>query len=110
MHKLNTMKRKGYLINSRIYLFLACIMFSSCQDNYLNCLDLEYGTEYIKITGVSESDKNYFKYFCKKTDVFGIKVYATENVDNDKILHAADQKSRAKGPTSLYKSGFEMAK
>ena len=52
-------------------------------------MDLEYGTEYIKITGVSESDKNYFKYFCKKTDVFGIKVYATENVDNDKILHAA---------------------
>ena len=89
MHKLNTMKRKGYLINSRIYLFLAWIIFSSCQDNYLNCLDLEYGTEYIKITGVSESDKNYFKYFCKKTDVFGIKVYATENVDNDKILHAA---------------------
>lgn len=89
MHKSNTIKRKGYLINSRIYLFLAWIMFSSCQDNYRNCLDLEYGTEYIQITGVDESDKNYFKYFCKKTDVFGIKVYATENVDNDKILHAA---------------------
>ena len=89
MHKSNTIKRKGYLINSRIYLFLAWIMFSSCQDNYRNCLDLEYGTEYIQITGVGESDKNYFKYFCKKTDVFGIKVYATENVDNDKILHAA---------------------
>ena len=89
MHKSNTIKRKGYLINSRIYFFLAWIMFSSCQDNYRNCLDLEYGTEYIQITGVDESDKNYFKYFCKKTDVFGIKVYATENVDNDKILHAA---------------------
>ena len=89
MHKSNTIKRKGYLINSRIYFFLAWIMFSSCQDNYRNCLDLEYGTEYIQITGVGESDKNYFKYFCKKTDVFGIKVYATENVDNDKILHAA---------------------
>ena len=89
MHKSNTIKRKGYLINSRIYFFLAWIMFSSCQDNYINCLDLEYGTEYIQITGVGESDKNYFKYFCKKTDVFGIKVYATENVDNDKILHAA---------------------
>ncbi len=89
MHKSNTIKRKGYLINSRIYLFLAWIMFSSCQDNYRNCLDLEYGTEYIQITGVGEPDKNYFKYFCKKTDVFGIKVYATENVDNDKILHAA---------------------
>ena len=89
MHKSNTIKRKGYLINSRIYLFLAWITFSSCQDNYRNCLDLEYGTEYIQITGVGESDKNYFKYFCKKTDVFGIKVYATENVDNDKILHAA---------------------
>ena len=89
MHKSNTIKRKGYLIDNRIYLFLAWIMFSSCQDNYRNCLDLEYGTEYIKITGVSESDKNYFKYFCKKTNVFGIKIYATENVDNDKILHAA---------------------
>tara|TARA_B100000575_G_C23107716_1_gene639513 strand:+ start:426 stop:1199 length:774 start_codon:yes stop_codon:yes gene_type:complete len=52
-------------------------------------LDLEYGTEYIKITGVSESDKNYFKYFCKTSEVFGIKIYATEKVDNDKILHAA---------------------
>ncbi|MAK06736.1 MAG: hypothetical protein CMG94_01675 [Marinoscillum sp.] len=89
MHKSNTIKRKGYLIDNRIYLFLAWIMFSSCQDNYRNCLDLEYGTEYIKITGVSESDKNYFKYFCKKTNVFGIKIYATENVDNDKMLHAA---------------------
>ena len=89
MHKSNTIKRKGYLIDNIIYLFLAWIMFSSCQDNYRNCLDLEYGTEYIKITGVSESDKNYFKYFCKKTNVFGIKIYATENVDNDKILHAA---------------------
>ena len=52
-------------------------------------MDLEYGTEHIKITGISESDKNYFKYFCKTSNVFGIKIYATENVDNDKILHAA---------------------
>ena len=64
-------------------------MFISCQDNYENCLDLEYGTEFIKITGVSESDKNYFKYFCKTSDVFGIKIYATENVDNEKVFHAA---------------------
>ena len=64
-------------------------MFISWQDNYENCLDLEYGTEFIKITGVSESDKNYFKYFCKTSDVFGIKIYATENVDNEKVLHAA---------------------
>ncbi|MFL2990230.1 MAG: hypothetical protein ACJZZG_01970 [Cytophagales bacterium] len=52
-------------------------------------MDLEYGTEYIRVNGVSEADKNYFKYFCKTSDVFGIKIYATENVDNDKILHAA---------------------
>ena len=47
--------------------FLLLLLISiSCHyyDNYENCLDLEYGTEYIKITGVSESDKNYFKYFC----------------------------------------------
>ena len=41
-----------------------------------------------KIKGVDESDKNYFKYFCKTTDVFGIKIYATENVANEKIFHA----------------------
>jgi hypothetical protein len=71
-----------------LYLFILFLCFS-CQDNYENCLDLEYGTEYIKITGVSESDKNYFKYFCKTTDIFGIKIYATENVENEKVLHAA---------------------
>ena len=72
----------------KLHLFILLLCYS-CQDNYENCLDLEYGTEYIKITGVSESDKNYFKYFCKTSDVFGIKIYATENVDNDKVLHAA---------------------
>ena len=71
-----------------IFLILLLILLS-CQDNYENCLDLEYGTEFIKITGVSESDKNYFKYFCKTSDVFGIKIYATENIDNEKVLHAA---------------------
>ena len=87
MLKSNTKRIKGYLTNiNYLILFFA---ISSCQDNYQNCLDLEYGTEYIKITGVSESDKNYFKYFCKTSEVFGIKIYATENVDNDKILHAA---------------------
>ena len=72
--------------------FLLILLISiTCHyyDNYENCLDLEYGTEYIKITGVSESDKNYFKYFCKTTEVFGIKIYATEGVKNEKLLHAA---------------------
>ena len=72
--------------------FLLLLLISiSCHyyDNYENCLDLEYGTEYIKITGVSESDKNYFKYFCKTTEVFGIKIYATEGVKNEKLLHAS---------------------
>ncbi len=72
----------------KLHLFILFLCYS-CQDNYEKCLDLEYGTEYIKITGVSESDKNYFKYFCKTSDVFGIKIYATENVDNEKVLHAA---------------------
>ena len=72
----------------KLHLFILFLCYS-CQDNYENCLDLEYGTEYIKITGVSESDQNYFKYFCKTSDVFGIKIYATENVDNEKVLHAA---------------------
>ena len=70
-------------------LILLILLITSCQDNYEKCLDLEYGSEYIKITGVSESDKNYFKYFCKTTDVFGIKIYATENVSNEKVFHAA---------------------
>ena len=70
-------------------LILLIFTITSCQDNYEKCLDLEYGSEYIKIRGVSESDKNYFKYFCKTTDVFGIKIYATENVANEKIFHAA---------------------
>ena len=47
-------KIKGYLTNIN---YLILFLLSSCQDNYQNCLDLEYGTEYIKITGVSESDK-----------------------------------------------------
>ena len=88
MLKLNTKRIKGYLINLK-FLILLLFIFTSCHDNYQNCIDLDYGSEYIKIRGVEESDKNYFKYFCKTTEVFGIKIYATENVANDKIFHAA---------------------
>ena len=88
MLKLNTKRIKGYLINLK-FLILLLFVFTSCHDNYQNCIDLDYGSEYIKIRGVEESDKNYFKYFCKTTEVFGIKIYATENVANDKIFHAA---------------------
>ena len=80
--KLKTMK-----IN--YFMFLVFILFSCQEDNYKECADLTYGTDYIKITGVSESDKNYFKYFCKTTEIFGIKIYATDKVDNEKMLHAA---------------------
>ena len=88
MLKLNTKRIKGYLINLK-FLILLLFIFTSCHDNYQNCIDLDYGSEYIKIRGVEESDKNYFKYFCKTTEVFGVKIYATENVANDKIFHAA---------------------
>ena len=80
--------RKDYLIDLKHLLSLFLFLFS-CQDNYQNCSGLDYGSEHIKIKGVNESDKNYFKYFCKKTEVFGIKIYATENVANDKLFHAA---------------------
>ena len=70
-------------------MFLVFIFFSCKEDNYKECADLTYGTDYIQITGVSESDKNYFKYFCKTTEIFGIKIYATNKVDNEKMLHAA---------------------
>lgn len=88
MLKLNTKRIKGYLINLK-FIILLLFIFASCHDNYQNCIDLDYGSEYIKIRGVEESDKNYFKYFCKTTEVFGVKIYATENVANDKIFHAA---------------------
>ena len=88
MLKLNIKRIKDYLINLK-FLILFLILFASCHDNYQNCIDLDYGSEYIKIKAVEESDKNYFKYFCKKTEVFGIKIYATENVANEKLFHAA---------------------
>ena len=88
MLKLHTKRTKGYLINLK-FIILLLFIFESCHDNYQNCIDLDYGSEYIKIRGVEESDKNYFKYFCKTTEVFGVKIYATENVANDKIFHAA---------------------
>ena len=88
MLKLNIKRIKGYLINLK-FLILLLFVFTSCHDNYQNCIDLDYGSEYIKIKAVEESDKNYFKYFCKKTEVFGIKIYATENVANEKLFHAA---------------------
>ena len=88
MLKLNIKRIKGYLINLKI-LTLLLIFFTSCHDNYQNCIGLDYGSEHIKIKGVDESDKSYFKYFCKKTEVFGIKIYATENVANEKLFHAA---------------------
>ena len=88
MLKLNIKRIKGYLINLK-FLILFLIFFTSCHDNYQNCIGLDYGSEHIKIKGVDESDKSYFKYFCKKTEVFGIKIYATENVANEKLFHAA---------------------
>ena len=85
------LKKKFKLDTIKInyFMFLVFILFSCKEDNYKECADLTYGTDYIQITGVSESDKNYFKYFCKTTKVFGIKIYATNKVDNEKMLHAA---------------------
>ena len=85
------LKKKFKLDTIKInyFMFLVFILFSCQEDNYKECADLTYGTDYIKITGVSESDKNYFKYFCKTTEIFGIKIYATNKVDNEKMLHAA---------------------
>ena len=85
------LKKKFKLDTIKInyFMFLVFIFFSCKEDNYKECADLTYGTDYIQITGVSESDKNYFKYFCKTTEVFGIKIYATNKVDNEKMLHAA---------------------
>lgn len=76
-------------IKINYFMFLVFILFSCKEDNYKECADLTYGTDYIQIKGVSESDKNYFKYFCKTTEIFGIKIYATNKVDNEKMLHAA---------------------
>ena len=85
------LKKKFKLDTIKInyFMFLVFILFSCKEDNYKECADLTYGTDYIQITGVSESDKNYFKYFCKTTEVFGVKIYATNKVDNEKMLHAA---------------------
>ena len=85
------LKKKFKLDTIKInyFMFLVFIFFSCKEDNYKECADLTYGTDYIQIKGVSESDKNYFKYFCKTTEIFGIKIYATNKVDNEKMLHAA---------------------
>ena len=85
------LKKKFKLDTIKInyFMFLVFIFFSCKEDNYKECADLTYGTDYIQITGVSESDKNYFKYFCKTTEIFGVKIYATNKVDNEKMLHAA---------------------
>ena len=85
------LKKKFKLDTIKInyFMFLVFIFFSCKEDNYKECADLTYGTDYIQIRGVSESDKNYFKYFCKTTEVFGVKIYATNKVDNEKMLHAA---------------------
>ena len=85
------LKKKFKLDTIKInyFMFLVFIFFSCKEDNYKECADLTYGTDYIQIKGVSESDKNYFKYFCKTTEVFGVKIYATNKVDNEKMLHAA---------------------
>ena len=87
-------QKKDFLIKLNVmklnfFMFLVLFFFSCQEDNYKECADLSYGTDYIQISGVSESDENYFKYFCKTTEVFGIKIYATNKVDNEKMLHAA---------------------
>ena len=52
--KLNVMKLN-------FFMFLVLFFFSCQEDNYKECADLSYGTDYIQISGVSKSDENYNK-------------------------------------------------
>ena len=52
-------QRKDFLIKLNLmklnfFMFLILFFFSCQEDNYKECADLSYGTDYIQITGVSE--------------------------------------------------------
>lgn len=69
------------------------ILINSCArapKNVAVC-DIKNDTEnYLTITPNNDPPERAFNVFCKKVEVFGVILYATPGVPNEKLLHAAN--------------------
>ena len=75
------------------YLSILFILLTSCRKapKYPVSCDFSNPTsDYFTIINNDDSPERAFNVFCKKVNVFGVMIYATENVVDKDLLHAAN--------------------
>ena len=76
------------------YIFLFLLPFLCCcrkaPKKPITCNIGNYSSNYFSIQSNEDSPHRAFNIFCKKVNVFGILLYATPTVSDQKLLHAAN--------------------
>jgi hypothetical protein len=79
---------------NRILIFVfSIVLITSCRKSPKEvnaCSFVNDSDNYFSIVDNSDSPDRAFNLFCKKVDVFGVMLYATENVTDENLLHAAN--------------------
>ena len=81
------------MYNHLYYLSFFIILLSGCSKapkNPVSCDFYNSTSDYFTIINNDDSPQRAFNVFCKKVNVFGIVIYATENVFDKDLLHAAN--------------------
>ena len=75
-----------------LFAFSLLIVFScrKAPKNPESCSFTNDDDNYFSIIDNSDSPDRAFNVFCKKVDVFGIMLYATDNVTDENLLHSAN--------------------
>jgi len=74
-------------------LIVLCVLLSFCKKAPKNPVTCEFsntGNNYFTIVSNDDSPERAFNVFCKKVNVFGVMIYATTNVTDQDLLHAAN--------------------
>lgn len=75
------------------YLSVLFILLTACKKapkNPLSCDFYNSTNDYFTILNNDDSPERAFNVFCKKVNVFGVMIYATENVLDQDLLHVAN--------------------
>lgn len=72
------------------FLFILLIACNKAPKNPLSCDFYNSTNDYFTIINNEDSPERAFNVFCKKVNVFGVMIYATENVLDQDLLHAAN--------------------
>jgi len=70
-----------------------CFLLSFCKKapkTPVTCEFTNTGNDYFTIVNNDDSPERAFNVFCKKVNVFGVIIYATPNVTDQDLLHAAN--------------------